>query len=250
MRHGTAARRRCNTQRAPMQRAARADALCNMRRAPMHRATCTGAASTDATCNMRRAPMQHATRADASMPHASMRHVDATYKEMYCSDATRADATRIARRCNAQRAPMQHAHRIQHGASCTACIWAAPGRHVASAHSMPRCMHPPVWKARDAVHDERRRSVQRTPCARRCAALRVPMGSPLRQRFETRTHMLHSGRMRPYAVHHSPQHACAAPCAPSIGRAAPRNIPYHGAGTRNSRWAHAPPRWCSRSSRP
>jgi hypothetical protein len=58
--------------------------------------------------------MQHATRADASMPHATMRHVDATYKAMYCSDATRADATRVARRCNVLRAPMQHAHRIPH----------------------------------------------------------------------------------------------------------------------------------------
>jgi hypothetical protein len=162
--------------------APRADALCNMRRAPMHRATCTGAASTDATCNMRRAPMQHATRADASMPHATMRHVDATYKAMYCSDATRADATRVARRCNVLRAPMQHAHRIPHGASCTACTWAAPGRYVASAHSRPRCMHPSIWNPRHAVHDERRRIVRRMPRARCCAALRVPMGSPLRQR--------------------------------------------------------------------
>ena len=61
-----------------------------------------------------------------------------------CSDATRADATRNARRCN-----MHIAHR--------------------TAHPVP---HEPWWH----------------------------------------------------------RAACAAPCAPSIGRAAPRNIPYHGAG--------------------
>jgi hypothetical protein len=56
-------------------------------------------------------------------------------------------------------------------------------------------MHPSVWKPRHAVYDERTLSVQRTPRARRCAALRVPMGSPRRQRYETSTHALHSGSM-------------------------------------------------------
>ena len=170
---------------------------------------------------MRRAPMQRATCPDAPMQHASMRHLDLTYKAMYCSDATRADSTRNARRCITQRVPMQRAHRIPHGASCTACTLAAPGRYVASAHGMPRCIHPSVSDG-------------------------VAPSATIRKAYSHAPLRPHA----PYTVHHSPQHACAAPCAPSIGRAAPRNMPYHGAGTRHSCWAHAPSPWCSRSSRP
>jgi hypothetical protein len=50
----------------PMQRATRADAVCNMRHAPMQRATRTGAARTEETCHMQCAPMQHTTRAGAT----------------------------------------------------------------------------------------------------------------------------------------------------------------------------------------
>ena len=187
MQHATSAD--ATHQRAPMQRATRADALCNMGHAPMHRVTRTGAARPDATCNMRRAPMQRATPPDAPMQHASMRHGDATYKAINC-----ADATRNARRCNVHIASRT-------GAACTACTLAAPGRYVASAHGMPRCIHPSVSDG-------------------------VAPSATIRQASSHAPRRPHA----PYTVHRSPQHACAAPCAPSIGHAAPRNMPYHGAG--------------------
>jgi hypothetical protein len=142
--------RRCNAQRAPMHYAACNAHRCNVHahRCSTHRGNMQHAMCTNATWNARRCNthrchmlMQYTRRCIAPM----QRDTDATRK----------------------RAPVQRAHRIPHGASCTACTLAAPGHSVASAHSMPRCMHPSLWQPRHAVYDERRRIVQRTPRARR-----------------------------------------------------------------------------------
>jgi hypothetical protein len=169
MQHAT--RADATRKHAPMQRATRADALCNMLHAPVHRVTRAGAARPDATCNMRRTPMQRATR----------------------TDATRIDATW---RCNTQRAASLHAHRIPHGAFCTACTLAKRSRYMASAHSVPR-MHASfrseglatrcMTSARASCGAHRARDAVQHSASR--------WGLPLRQRFERHTHTLHSGRM-------------------------------------------------------
>ena len=187
------------------------------------------------------------------MQHASKKH--ATCKAHRCNTHRCDMLMQHTRRCIApmQRVPMQH--ETQAGATCTSHtapahpVSHAPGRHRAATwlrHMV--CLDASILPLGTLATRCMTRSS--SACSARLARAAVQRSSSRwgRPFANDSTRVLARFTPAACAVHHSPQHACAAPCAPSIGRAARRNIPYHGARTRDSRRAHAP--CCSRSSRP
>ncbi len=214
--------RRCNAQRAPMHYATCNTHRCNVHehRCSMHRGNMQHAMRTDATWNVNRCNthrcdmlMQHTRRCIAPMQRETdNRYNTQTHGELTCTSHT---ARRIV-------------YRMHLGGTRPLRGF---GTWYASMHASFR------WET----------------LATRCMTSAIASCSARRARVAVQ----HSASrwIRPFGndskcvLTRSTPAACAAPCAPSIGRAAARNIPYHDAGMRNSRWAHAPPR-CSRSSRP